>query len=130
MDGEGAWDPYDAIPFGDAIRFEEEQVARDNDLGEGDNQEDWTPAASGQEVKMLLKDMNLDQLAAMLTNPEASRRQARYASTKISAGRWAKAGQKGIALAMSNAAQEQLANMDPQERVWAHAGKTNDQLHS
>ena len=28
-------DPYDSIPFGDAQRFEDEQVARDLDAGEG-----------------------------------------------------------------------------------------------
>lgn len=28
-------DPYDSIPFGDAQRFEDEQVARDRDAGEG-----------------------------------------------------------------------------------------------
>lgn len=28
-------DPYDRMPFGDAIRWEDEQVARDLDAGEG-----------------------------------------------------------------------------------------------
>jgi hypothetical protein len=34
-DFEYGTDPYDSIPFGDAQRFEDEQVARDLDAGEG-----------------------------------------------------------------------------------------------
>jgi hypothetical protein len=42
-DFEYGTDPYDSIPFGDAQRFEDEQVARDLDAGEGQPDYDDTP---------------------------------------------------------------------------------------
>lgn len=61
MDDYQSNDPYDSIPFGDAQRFEDEQVARDIDAGEGRPDEPDGPP----DIEELAQDL-LDRLPVLL----------------------------------------------------------------